>query len=174
MNCSMATRRPTRTLSEKRGMIDLSDVNLVGRCSRSLCVAPQTKIWVALNEHLVINRPVRRVTHHATVAHSLVFKNERSRLLTMALCATFVDSRHGQPSGGFHDVKSVRIMALNTIHVTFDDTVVIGHLKFGVCLEVALKTGRGVLSRIDNEVAFACLRMQAPGAVTEFASGFNF
>ena len=68
-------------------------------------------------------------------------------LVAMALRATFVLPRHGQPARRFHDVAAVRIMALHAVHVPFDNRMMLRQIKFGVDVEMTLKTGRRILAR---------------------------
>ena len=46
----------------------------------------------------------------------------------------------------------MRIVALNAIHLAFQDGMVLGKLEFGLGVEVALETGGGVPAGIDDEV----------------------
>ena len=54
----------------------------------------------------------------AAFAHGRVFKNERPGLFPMALGARFIQPRHGQSARRFHDVQAVRVVALDTVHLS--------------------------------------------------------
>ena len=90
----------------------------------------------------------------------------------MTLGTSLVDLRHGQSAGRLHDIETVRIVALNTIHVTFDDGVTVRHLKFGVCLEMTSKARGRVFGRVDNKFPPAGFCVAAARSMTEFASVF--
>jgi hypothetical protein len=102
------------------------------------------------------------------------------RLLPMTLSAVLVKARHGQATGrsatgatgGFENVASVRIVALHTIHLTLDYGMMLRHSKFRLCLQVALKTGDRIFSRIHNELAApsAGLHMFAARPMARFAT----
>ena len=117
---------------------------------------------------------MRVVTRGATFAQRLVFKDEWSRLLAMTLRATFILPGHRQSADGFEDVAAVRIMALDTTHVSFDDRVMLRQVEFRLNVEMTLKAGGRVLAGVDDEFgAAAGLDMFAAGAMAGFATGFT-
>jgi hypothetical protein len=71
-------------LRQPRGVIGIADENSAGR-GLLLEMALQTKGGVALGQHALIDRAVRRVAAHTTLAQRLVFKDERSALRSVTL-----------------------------------------------------------------------------------------
>ena len=90
----------------------------------------------------------------------------------MAGSAGFVQPCHGQSSRWLEDVPSVRIMALRAVHVILDKRMMVGQLEFPLNVEVTLKAGAWIVSRIDNEFAVAatCGDVLAARAVAGFAT----
>jgi hypothetical protein len=152
----------------------MSDEDLSRRNARAgrLRVAFEAKIVVAIHEQLGVDRAVRRMAGHAAVAHRLVFKNMRLGLLAMALRAGLVQPRHRQTARRLHDVHAVRIVALDAIHLAFNDRVMLRQVKFRVRFQVAGKTSRRVFAGIDDELAASAadLNMKAARPVTGFAA----
>ena len=100
-----------------------------------------------------------------------MFKDERAGLIAMTLRAAFTGPRHGQAAGGFEDVAAVRIVAVHAIHPPFNDRMMLGQVKFSMRIEMALKTGGGVVARVDDEAGRAAgFDMFAARAVTGFAA----
>ena len=77
------------------------------------------KVGVANRQHFWIDGAVGIVAGGATFAHGRMFKNHRPGLFPMTLRARFVQPGHRQTARRFHDVLTVRIVALNTIHFAF-------------------------------------------------------
>src|SRR5258708_7097018 len=100
----VASRRPAGAHSHHRGVVHLADIQLTAAYALVLCVATEAKIRVRRDEHLVIDRAVRVVTGRAGFAHRLVLEHKRPRLLAMTLAAGFIEPRHREAAGGFHDV----------------------------------------------------------------------
>src|SRR5262245_49516892 len=75
----------------------------------------------------------------------------------MALGAGFIQAGHGQTGSRFHDVQSMRIVALNAVHLALGDWMMLGKTELNANFRVAPKTGLGVLARIDD-------KLLAPGA----------
>ena len=99
-----------------------------------LRMTPEAKVWVALGEHFAVDRPVRIMAGRATLPQGFVFKNDRARLLAVALRAAFVAARHRQAAGGLEDVSAVGIMALHTVHAALNHRMAIGKFEFRVRL----------------------------------------
>jgi hypothetical protein len=133
-------------------VIHVADVNLAAH-RLDLCVAAHAKIGIALDEHFLVDRTVRSMANDAAFAHRRMFKNKRTRLVTMTLCATFILSRHGQSARRLENIAAMRVMALNAIHVPFDDRMMLGQIKFRVDIEMTLETGRRILARIDDKIS---------------------
>src|SRR5262245_8055949 len=99
-----------------------------------------------------------------------MLENERPDLLTMTIAATFIQPCHRQAACGFENVRSMRVVALDTIHPPFNYRVMLGQTELATRLQMALKTGRRVLSGIYNELspAAAGLHMLTARTVTGF------
>ena len=89
------------------------------RAAGGLRVATKTKIIVASDEEVRVDRTVRLMANRAAIAQRFVFERVRLGLLAMTLTARLVQPRHRQPAGGFHDVHPMRVVALHTIHLFF-------------------------------------------------------
>lgn len=137
-----------------------------------LRVALEAKIIVALGEHLGIDRAVGAVTNRAALTHRFVLEDERLDLIAMTLCAGLIESRHGEATGGLHDVRAVRVMALDATHFAFEDGMMLREVELGVGFDVAIQTARRVLAWIENKFSppAAAGDVQAAGAVTSFAA----
>jgi hypothetical protein len=100
-----------------------------------------------------------------------MLEHERPRLIAMAGGALLVQPRHGQPTGGLHDLFAVGIVTLHAIHSAFNDRMVLRQIEFRVDLEMALKTRRWIFAGINNELASpaAALDMFAARSVTRLA-----
>ena len=156
-------------------MVRVPDVNVPAGNTRALdlCVTAQAQIGVARGEHFFIDRAVRIMTGGAAFAQRLMFEDERSGLLAMALRATFVLPGHGQSAGWFEDVAAMRVVAGPTTHAAFNDRVMLGQIEFRLNVEMALKAGGRVVAGIDDEFgAAAGGDVLAAGAVTGFTAGF--
>jgi hypothetical protein len=111
------------------------------------------------------------MTDGAALAQGFMFKNERPGLGLVALRATLILPGHGKAAFRFENIAAMRVVAVHAIHVAFDDGVVLGQVEFGLHIEVALKTGVGFFSGIDDEICRAAgTDMLAAGTVTGFAS----
>jgi len=88
-------------------------------------------------------------------------------LLSVTFPAILIQSRHRQPACRFKDVRTMRIMALYTILPVFQHGMMLREIEFSMCLQMAIETGRRVLSRVDDEFATpaACFDMFAAWAV---------
>lgn len=150
VNSRVTTRAPTRPQREIIRVVYLADKNPATR-SRHLRMTLEAKIIVRLDQHLRVDRAVRIVTNDATFAHRLMFKDKRPGLIAMASGTGLIESRQPQPAGGFHDVVSMRIVTLDTIHFAFDHRMMLWQRKLRMRFEVALETGRSILARIQDE-----------------------
>lgn len=116
-----------------------------------LSVAFEAEIHVPLHEHLGIDGAVRVVANRATLAQCRVLKDVRSCLFTMTSGTTLIEARHGQSPGGFQNVHPVRVVALDAIHLAFENRVMLRQVKFHARFLVALEAGFGVFTWIDDE-----------------------
>lgn len=154
MNGGVTARRPATALTQKRGVRDSADIDFAGRNARSLKlgVAFEAKVPIVLDQQFSVHGTMRSVTHGAAFAQGFVFKHKRTRLLAMTGRAAFVETRHGESTGGFEDVAAVRIVTVHTIHPPLNDRMMMREMEFRVRLQVTLEAGRRVLARIDDEL----------------------
>ena len=94
---------------------------------------------------------MRVVANRAAFAQRGVLEDERPGLLAMTLAAGFVLARHSQASSGLQDVHPMRIMALDAIHLSFKDRMMLGKVELRARFLMALETGFGVLARIQDK-----------------------
>lgn len=144
MNRGVATSAPTAPHAQMRGVILLADVDLSGSNPRGdalvLSMAFQAKIIVTLHEQLGVDRPVRGMTYRATFPHRFVFVNEGAALLAMALAAGLVFAGHGQAPGWLHDFHAMRVMALDTVHFSLRQWMMVRQVELGVRFKMTAKT----------------------------------
>jgi len=136
-------------------------------------MASQAKVVVTLEEHLRVNRAMRLMTNRTAFAQRFVLIDKRPGLLAMTRGTGLVQSCHGQAAGRFHDVQSVRVVALDTIKPPFDDRMALRQAELGVNLQMASETGRRIFARVDNKPPAPTPRrdMFAARPVTRFAAG---
>lgn len=96
---------------------------------------------------------MRIVAHGASFAQGLVLEDKRLGLLAMTLGAGFIAPGHGQAAGWLHDVRPVRVVALDAVHTAFHDGMVLGQLEFRVNVQMTIKASRGIFAGVDDEPA---------------------
>jgi hypothetical protein len=149
----MATGRPASSEAKKSTVVDVADEESgTDGGSLRLGVALEAQIHVSLDEHLGVDGAVRAMTDSATFSQRRVFEDERTRLFAMTLGATLIQTRHGQAACRFHDVRAVRVMAIDTIHLAFEHRMMLRQMKLGAYFLMTLKAGFGVFARIDDEL----------------------
>jgi hypothetical protein len=160
---------------EESRVVRAANVKVAAGNSRALHlgVAAEAKIGITFDEHFLVDGAMRTVASGAAFTQRVVLEDKRPGLVWMALGATLVPPRHGQPAGGFQDVHAVRVVALDAVHAAFQDLVVLGEVELSLDVQVALKTSGRVLARIDDE-SFAAAQaargdMFAAGTVAGFA-----
>ena len=77
----------------------------------------------------------------ASFSKSLVLEGERTDLLSVALCAGFVQPSHRKALGWLKDIASVRVVALHTIYIIFSHRMMVWQIEFSLDIKVALETG---------------------------------
>ena len=115
----------------------------------------QTEVGVALNQHLAIDGSVRGVAGNATFSQRLMLEDELPGLFAVTGGTVFVQPCHREPTEWFHDVQPVWIVALDAIHLAFNDGVVLGQIELCVSLEMAFKTRGRVFAGVDDEFSAA-------------------
>lgn len=171
VNGGMTTGTPARAAAQERGMRNVANEN-IATSGMDLRVAFETKIVVPLHEHLVIDRTVRAVTNRASLPQRFVLVNHHFRLLAMALRAAFILPGKRQAACRFENVRAMRVMALDTIHLPFENRMMLRQFKFGVGIDMALETSVRILAWVHNEntSATSCLDVFAARTVTGLAS----
>ena len=173
MSRGVAAGGPARALAQQQRMVHVSDINLSNRPMLHLSMAFEAEVRIGFDQQLAIHRAVRVMAHGAAFSHRFVLENKWPGLLAVTLGAVLVKPRHGQAAGWFENVAAVRIVALDAIHASFDNRMMLGQVKLGVGLQMTLKTSGRIFAGIDNELAAS-----APGRdvfaarpVTGLASG---
>ncbi len=155
MHRRVAARRPAGAHADQTRVINVADINLSPShaWTLDLRMALEAEIQVALDQQLGVDTPVRVVAGRAALAHRRMLKDKGAGLLPMALGARLIPACHRQATGRFKDVAPVGIVALRAVHLLLQDRVVLGEVKFGLFLAMALETGGGVFPWIDDEFA---------------------
>ena len=136
-------------------------------------MAAQAKIGIIFDEHLLVNGAMRVVADDAALTHRFMLEHKRTGLRFMALSAALVLLRHGQAAFRFKNVASVRVVAIHTTHVAFDDGMMLRQVEFGLHVNMALEAGIGIFTRIDDELSRATgADMFAAWPVTGFTTAF--
>lgn len=135
-------------------------------------MALEAKIVVALNQHLGIDRAVRTMTNRAAFAHRFMLEDKWLGLVAMTLRAGLIESGHREAAGGFHDVRSVRVMTLNTIHFAFNDRMMLREAELCMGFEMAIKATGRVFAGIKNKFSAPTAGgdVLTAGAVAGFAA----
>lgn len=133
----------------------------------------QAEIVVGLDEHFPINRTVRLMACSAAFAQRFVLEHYRLCLFAMALRTRLIQTGHRQAARRFHDVMTMRIVALHAIHPKLGHRMVGGQIELGVNFEVTLVAALRVLARVHDESSATAshLHMFAAGTVARFAAG---
>jgi hypothetical protein len=101
-----------------------------------------------------------------------VLEQEGPGLFPMTGGARFVQTGHGQAPGRLEKVGAVRVVALDAIHLSVNDRMMMGHVEFSQGVLMALETGGGIPAWIHDELPRpSALDMFAAGAVARFAPG---
>lgn len=168
----MATGGEARAAPDKTGVIGFPNDELPGG-ELHLGVTAQTQVIVGLHEHLAVDRSMRLMANRAPLAQGFMVVNKTARLFAMARCAGLILASHGQATGRFHDVLSMRIVALNTIHPAFDHGMMLRKMKFGFNLDVTPKARSRIAPRIHDEPPASAAHgyMFAARPVAGFATG---
>ena len=95
---------------------------------------------------------MRVMTNGAAFPQSFVLKDKRAGLRRVALRATLILTRHGEPTRGLQNVTTVRVMAIHAIHVALDDRVMLRQGKFRMGIQVTLEQGFRILAGIDDKL----------------------
>src|SRR6185295_3351296 len=121
VNRFVATGRPTGALLQTSGVIAIADEDFaVGPLLLEMTF--EAEVRVALDQHLLVDRAVRRMAGHAAFADRFMFKHKRAALRGVTLEARSVRAQHGDAaapyflrharSAAFHGVTLVGVMAI--------------------------------------------------------------
>jgi hypothetical protein len=93
-------------------------------------------------------------------------------LLAMASDTGLVLTRHRQAAGRFHQVQSMGVMALHTVHLTLRHRMMIWEVELRLRLEMALVAGWGIVSGVRDKLTAtpAAFDVEASGAVAGFTA----
>ena len=118
---------------------------------------------------------MRAVTNRAALAHCLMLEDKRSRLIAMTSRTRLIESRQAKATSRFHDVSTMRIVALNTVHLAFNHRMMLRQRKLRVRLQVALKAGGRIITGIQNKLSLTAphLDVFAPRTMTCFAPALS-
>ena len=165
----MATGRPTGATRQAARMVLSANVNSAGR-RLLLEMAPQAKIGVAGDKHLLVDGTVNGVAGGAAFPHGLVLKYEGPALGGMALTARLrFSSERCAPA--FDGLTFVGTVAIGARDFTLRDGMMIGEVELAAFIEVTGETDFGGFLRIDDGMTGAArLVMDAAGAVAGFAT----
>lgn len=130
-------------------MIGVSDKYSAG-LGLLLEMALQTKRCVPIVQHSLVDRAVRRMARHATLAHGLMLKNKWPGLRSVALEAGFVLAQksnaaaferllHISPAA-LNRHPDVRIMTIRATDFAFQNRVAMRQLETCAHLEMTLET----------------------------------
>ena len=170
----MASGGPTSPEPDQTRMVGFADIELAGLdgYALDLGVASEAKIRIALVEQLRIDGPMRCMAHGAAFTQCRVLEDCRPRLLPMAGGAGLVGAGHRESSGGFENIRAVRVVALRTAHVVLKEGMVLRQMKLRFDGAMAFKTGGRILARVDNKftASAATADVQASGPVAGFTA----
>ena len=173
MNGRVTTGRPAGSHLKKSRVVCIANIDMARRNIRALRLgmAAQAQVGIVGDEHFLIDGTMRVVTNGAALAQGLVLKNKRTCLVLVTLRATLILLCHRQAASRFKDVTAVRVVAVHAAHVAFDDGMMLWEAKFGLDVQVALKTGVWFFARIDDEAGRpAGTDMFTAGSVAGFAA----
>ena len=148
----MTASRPTRSLLQEAGVIDVSNENVPGYFLL-LEVAFNTKRRVAFIQQALVDGPVRRMANGATLAQCLMLVDKRAALLRVTLEAGFVCAEERKATGfelllnislpAFDCDALVQLVTIAAAHFAFQHRMVMRQCErcanFEVTLEASLR-----------------------------------
>jgi hypothetical protein len=145
----MAASRPTRSLRQEVGVIDIPNENMA-RLFLFLEMAFQAERLVAFVQHPLVDGAVRRMADRTTLTHCLMLVNKRAALRGVAFEARFVSAQESE-AAAFKRLlhigpatldrnPHVRIMAIRAAHFSFQHRVMMRQLELCPYLQVTLET----------------------------------
>ena len=172
MHSRVATGGPTSADAQPIGVRFVANENLSG-LPLNLRVALQTKVGIVRDQQIAVDGTVRIVAHNTAFPQRFMLEHEWAALLPVTMSATLVVPRHRQPAPGLKDIRAVRIVALNAVHVPFCYWMMLRQPEFGLDTQVTHVTCRRVFTGIHDELSSstAGLNMFASRTVARFATG---
>lgn len=174
MNRRVAAGGPAGANLQIGGVIGVADIEMAGRNIGALIlrVAAEAEIGIVGHQHLAVDGAVRGVANGAAFAEGAVLKNNGPGLLVMARGAGLILSRHRQSACRFKNVAAMRIVAIHTVYMAFDDGVMVRQMQLCFDVQMAGEAGFRLFTRVDDESCRAArFRMSAAGTMTGFAAG---
>lgn len=130
-------------------MIDVTDENLA-RCSLLLKMALQTQRLVTSNQEALVDRAMRRVANHATLAQGFVLVNKWAALRGVTLETGVILAEKGDSttferllhvgSAAFNRHSDMRVMTIGTTHPAFQYRMMMRQFKLSPHFQVTLET----------------------------------
>lgn len=176
MNRRVTAGCPTCRHLQKRRVVRIPDENMPrgNVCSLYLRVTAHAKVGIIIDEQFLVDRTVRIVADRATLVHRFMLENKWPRLRLVALRTTLVLPRHRQSALRLEYVAAVRVVAIHTAHVAFDHRMMLWQVEFRLHVQMALKAGIRLFSRVDDEGRIAAgADMLAAGAVARFTAALS-
>jgi hypothetical protein len=151
-------------LWQEVGVVDISDENMPG-LFLFLKMAFQAKSLVALVQHPLVDRAVRRMTDHTALTHCLVLVHPGAPLRGVALEASLVSAQESKATA-FERLLNIGpatldcdtdvwIMAISAAHFAFQHRMMMRQLELCPHFQVTLETSFRRLTRIDDRVRCA-------------------
>ncbi len=170
----VATGGPATATGEEGRVIDGPDDELAGGNTGTLNLGMTAKaeIQVRLDQQLRIDGTVGRMTQGAAFAQGLMGKGGGSCLGPMAGGAGLVRARFENGCGRFENIDAVGVMALHTIHPTFDHRMMLWQVELSPGFEMTPEAGIRFPSWIHDEASAspAGFDVLASRSVTAFAT----
>ena len=153
MHCRVAPRTPASALAQMRRMRSQTDIDFTSPTMLHLGMTFKAKVWITFDQHLPIHRSMGRMANCATLPERFMLEDKWPCLLAVTFRAILVQPGHGQPPRRFKYVRTMRIVALHTIHAMLYYRVMLREIEFSVCLQMTIEACRRTLSGVHYEFA---------------------
>jgi len=171
MHRFVAAGRPAGSLGDKLGMIAPADEELPG--GLLLKVAADAQILIALRQHLGVHASVRLMAGGASFADGFMLENKGTSLRNVAFPARFTFEGQGG-AATVNGVGLVRIVAIRTSDLAFEDGMMRSEMELAAFVEVALEACLWTFPGVHDRVAGAtALRVNAARPMTRFATNLG-
>jgi hypothetical protein len=180
VNGFVTAGRPASALLQPGRVIAVADED-AAVAGLLLEVALEAEIRVALREHPLVHRAVRRMATDAAFADCFVFEHERTALGGVALEAGFVVAEQRRAAAlerlgqvrpaAFDGVTPVRVVTIGATDLALEHRMMVRQLESRAYFGVALETGGRRSSRIDDLISLAAaLYVKAAWPVAGFTT----